>query len=545
MQVYVAQLNPKIGNLSHNTDKILNAIDKARLEKADIVVFAEAAICGYPPEDLLLYENFVDEIQRQLQRVIEASKDLFIVIGTIRKNNEKTGNPLSNSAAVIYDKKLLGYKDKTLLPTYDVFIEKRYFKPGREQKVFEYKGKKIGVLICEDLWAYGENQQSKYSVDPVIEIQKLKPDLLISLSASPYYYEKKDIRINIFSKVAKKLNCPHIMCNQVGANDQLVFDGHSMYFDKEGKLLSLAKGFVEDHLLIDLNKPVPILTYQIDPLKDLYEALVLGVKDYFRKLNLSKALIGISGGIDSALVLCIAQDALGPHNLLAINMPSRYSSLSSLEDSHKLCDRLRIELLDIPIDHMYQQYLDLLSPIFAGKSFDTAEENLQARIRGMILMAVSNKLGHIVLSTGNKSEMAMGYVTLYGDMCGGLGVLNDVSKTLVYKLAKWINRKKEIIPSSIIKKEPSAELKANQKDQDTLPKYEIVDQVIDGYVEDHLGIDEIVKKYNLQLEIVKELVERIHLAEYKRRQGPPGIRVSKKAFSKGRFLPIVQGWIKD
>ena len=545
MLVYVAQLNPKIGDLRLNTDKIINAIDRARIEKADIVLFPEAAICGYPPEDLLLYDNFVNKIEDELQRVIEASKDLFIVIGTIRKNNKKTGKPLSNSAAVIFDKKLLGYKDKTLLPTYDVFIEKRYFQPGLEQKVFEYKGKKIGVLICEDMWAHGDNTISKYETDPVLEMEKLKPDLLLNLSASPYYFEKKDIRKQIFSKVAKTLKCPQIMCNQVGANDQLVFDGHSMYFDKEGQLLAIAKGFVEDHMLIDLEKPMSIFAYIEDPIKDLYEALVLGVKDYFRKLNLSKACIGLSGGIDSALVLCIAQDALGPHNVLALNMPSRYSSLSSLEDSHLLADQLRIELLDIPIDHMYQQYLDLLSPIFAGKSFDTAEENLQARIRGMILMAVSNKLGHIVLSTGNKSEMAMGYVTLYGDMCGGLGVLNDVSKSLVYKLSKWINRKKEIIPNKIIKKAPSAELRADQKDQDTLPKYEIVDQVIDGYVEDHLSIEEIVKKYNIKLETVKELVERIHLAEYKRRQGPPGIRVSKKAFSKGRFLPIVQGWIKD
>ncbi len=543
MLIYLCQLNPTIGKLTHNTEKILNAIEKARLEKAEIVVFPESAISGYPPEDLLLYDDFINQMQDQLVKIIEASKDLFIVLGTIRKNERKKGNPLFNSAAVIFDKKLLGYKDKSLLPTYDVFVEKRYFEPGVEQKVFEYKGKKIGVLICEDVWAHSENVYKKYEMDPISEMKKLKPDLLINIAASPYYYQKKDLRLKVFSKVTKFLNCPHVMCNQVGANDQLVFDGQSMYFDKEGVLVDIAKGFVEDHLLIDTEKPKPAFAYVMEPMQDLYNALVLGVKDYFRKLHFSKALVALSGGIDSALVLCIAADALGPHNVLALNMPSRYSSISSFEDSNRLAANLRVELMDIPIDHMYQQYLDLLSPFFQGKSFDTTEENLQARIRGMILMALSNKLKYIVLSTGNKSEMAMGYVTLYGDMCGGLGVLNDVTKTLVYKLAKWINRKKEIIPKNIIKKEPSAELRADQKDQDTLPPYSIVDKVIDGYVEEHLDIDRVVEKYKIDEKIVKELIARIHKAEYKRRQAPPGIRVSKKAFSKGRFFPIVQGWI--
>ncbi len=544
MLVYVAQLNPKIGDLSHNTDKIINAIKRARLEKAEIIVFPENAICGYPPEDLLLYDDFINKMQEELQRIIEESKDLFIVVGTIRKNDQKNQNPLFNTAAIVCNKKFVGFKDKTLLPTYDVFEERRYFEPGKEQKVFEYKGKKIGVLICEDAWPHGDISYAKYDVDPVLELKKLNPDLMINISASPYSYQKKELRVQIFSKVSKTLNCPVIVANQVGANDQLVFDGYSMGFNKEGLLSHLAKGFVEDHILINLEDGIsPVCKYKIDPLGDLYNALVLGVKDYFRKLNFSKACIGLSGGIDSALVLCIAADALGPHNILAVNMPSRFSSLSSLEDCSKLTNNLRIELIDIPIDHIFQQYLNLLSPIFLGKAFDTSEENLQARIRGMVLMAISNKLGYIVLSTGNKSELAMGYVTLYGDMCGGLGVLIDVSKTLIYDLAKWINRKKEIIPISIITKEPSAELKANQKDSDTLPPYSIVDKVIEGYVEDHLSINEIVKKYNLDIELVKELVERIHRAEYKRRQGPPGIKVTKKAFTKGRYFPIVQGWM--
>jgi len=543
MLVYIAQLNPKIGDLSHNTDKIINAIKRARLEKAKIIVFPEAAICGYPPEDLLLYENFIDKIEEELNRIIEESKDLFIVVGTIRKNDQKNQKSLFNSAAVICDKKLLGFKDKTLLPMYDVFEERRYFEPGIEQKIFEYKEKKIGILICEDAWVYGNEAFAKYEIDPVLELKKLNTDLAINISASPYSYQKKEIRMKIFSQVAKTLNCPVIIANQVGANDQLVFDGHSMALNDKGVLTHLAKGFVEDHILIDLAVPCPVCKYKMDSLSGLYNALVLGVKDYFKKLNLSKACIGISGGIDSALVACISADALGPHNVLAVNMPSRFTSLSSLEDVQKLVSNLRIDLMDIPIDHIYQEYLNLLSPVFAGKAFDTTEENLQARIRGMVLMAISNKLEYIVLSTGNKSEMAMGYVTLYGDMCGGLGVLTDVSKTLIYLLAKWINRKKEVIPISIIKKEPSAELKFNQKDRDILPDYSIVDKVLEGYVEDHLSVKEIVKKYNLDIEIVKELVERIHSAEYKRRQAPTGIKVTKKAFTKGRYFPIVQGWI--
>jgi len=303
MQVYIAQLNPKIGDLLHNTDKIINAIQRARLEKAEIIVFAEAAISGYPPEDLLLYDDFINKMENELDRIIEASKDLFIVVGVIRRNPSKKGKQLMNSAAVIYDKKLLGYKDKTLLPAYDVFEERRYFEPGQEQKIFDYKDKKIGILVCEDAWGHANDTYAKYDIDPVVELKKLNPDLVINLSASPYYYQKKDVRIDIFSKAAKTLQCPLVMCNQVGANDQLVFDGHSMYFNNEGKLVSIAKGFVEDQYVVDLEQPLSFCNYKSDPMQELYNALVLGVKDYFRKLNLSKACIGLSGGIDSALVL--------------------------------------------------------------------------------------------------------------------------------------------------------------------------------------------------------------------------------------------------
>ncbi|MBI5345570.1 MAG: NAD+ synthase [Chlamydiae bacterium] len=542
MLVFVAQLNPIIGDLKGNTDKILEYVQKAKQAKVDVVLFSESVIAGYPSEDLLLYNHFIEELEKQLERVVEASKDLFIVVGTVRKAKGKEKG-LYNTAAVICNQKLLGYKDKTLLPTYNVFDERRYFEPGEEEKVWEYKGKKIGVSICEDVWEHAnEVKFTRYAKDPVLDLKKLKPDILLNLSGSPYYYQKLDLRLKIFAKTAQTLKCPVIMCNQVGGNDQLVFDGYSFWLDSNGKLIRRAKGFAEDSFIVDTEEKKETVIETIDPLEDLYKALVLGIKDYFRKLKLKKACLGLSGGIDSALALCIAVDALGAENVLAINMPSRFSSLQGIEDSKEIAENLKVELMDIPIDHMFQDFLNLLSPIFYGKPFSEAEENLQARIRGTILMAISNKLGYIVLSTGNKSEMAMGYMTLYGDMCGGLDVLLDVSKLQVYELSKWINRKKEIIPDSIIQKPPSAELRANQKDQDTLPPYEIVDAVLEGYVEDHLSSDQIINKFNLKPEIVKELIERIHLAEYKRRQGPPGIIVTKKSFTKGRFFPIAQGW---
>lgn len=543
MRISVCQLNPIVGDLDGNAHKIIHALEKAHQEKADIVVFSEMVLCGYPPEDLVLFSDFVSKMERKVEEILHYTKGLFVVFGLVRNNPEKEGKFLFNTAAVCIDGKLAGYKDKTLLPTYDVFNESRYFEPGKEQKVFEYKGKKIGVLICEDMWQHASVLSFNYHRDPVLELQKLKPDLCINISASPYYFQKKDIRAEIFGKLIDTLKCPFVFCNQSGGNDSLVFDGYSMVWNEKKELLSLAKGFSDDHLVVDLQEPAYPLEFPIDPYKDLYRALVLGVKDYFSKQGFTKALLGLSGGIDSALVACVAVDALGPQNVVAIAMPSRFSSLFSFVDGAELAKNLRIELQDIPIDHIFQAFLDLLSPSFRGKPFDEAEENLQARIRGIVLMALSNKHGYIVLSTGNKSEMAMGYSTLYGDMCGGLGVLNDVSKTNVYKLSKWINREKEIIPKSVLEKPPSAELRLNQTDQDSLPDYSIVDAVLEDYVQENLPIDAIVKKQKFDREIVEELVEKIHTAEYKRRQGPPGIRVTKKSFSYGRRLPIVQKWL--
>ncbi|NDE82679.1 MAG: NAD+ synthase, partial [Chlamydiia bacterium] len=461
-----------------------------------------------------------------------------------RKNPQPGEKPLLNSAAVIENGRLIGFQDKWLLPTYDVFDERRYFEPGTKTQIWEYKGVKYGITICEDIWGHaGCVDLTHYGHDPIRALKAHYPDVLLNLSASPYHYEKPDTRAYVCAQAAKTLGCPILLCCQVGGNDQLVFDGYSMYVDKDGQLGQIAKGFEEDQLIIDLSQKGNAGSLRYDPLHDLYSALVLGVKDYFYKSGFKKACLGLSGGIDSALVACIAVEALGKENVVAIAMPSRFSSIESLQDARSLALNLGITLEEVSIEMPFQSFLDLLGPYFENRVADVTEENLQARIRGMILMAFSNKFGYVVLSTGNKSELAMGYCTLYGDMCGGLSVISDVVKTQVYTLSRWINRDREIIPVSTIDKPPSAELKLNQKDTDSLPEYDIVDKVLQGYIEDYLSPEETATKYQLSLELVLDLVKRIHKAEYKRRQAPPGIRVSKKAFPVGRRYPIVQKWV--
>ena len=544
MRILVAQLNPTIGDMEGNTQKIVQALNRAREKEADIVLFSELCLCGYPPEDLLLHPSFIDAQEKYLETVIRASARLMVFVGVVRRNPSKGEKPIFNSAAVIYDGKLLGYEDKRLLPTYDVFDERRYFEPGTKTHIWELKGKKIGVLICEDIWQHaGYVSYTNYARDPVLDLMPLKPDIVLNLSASPYQFQKPDMRVKVCSKCAKTLNCPVVLCCQVGGNDQLVFDGYSIYVDPQGNLMQVSKGFEEDEMIVDLEAKACPSTFVYDPIHDLYHALVLGVRDYFHKSGFKKGCLGLSGGVDSALVAAIAVEALGKENVLTISMPSRYSSEGSITDAEKLSRNLGVEMLTIPIEQPFQSFLDLMEPFFQGKAADITEENLQARIRGSILMAISNKLGYIVMSTGNKSEMGLGYCTLYGDMCGGLGVISDVTKKQVYELCHWINRKKEVIPQTIIDKVPSAELRPNQKDTDSLPEYDIVDKVLQGYVEEYLSPEEIAQKYDLPIEIVIDLVHRIHRAEYKRRQAAPGIRVSKKAFRVGRRYPIVQGWM--
>lgn len=537
----MAQLNPIIGDIKKNTEKILHAIERGRGEKADIILFAELTIPGYAPGDLLLHDEFIEANKLALQEIVKASRDVCVIVGLARRNPGR-GKHLFNSAAIICDGRVLGFYNKRLLPTYNVFDERRYFEPGKEVQSFEIKGKKIGVIICEDIWQHSGVMDTKYREDPVYDLKEHNLDILVNLSASPYQFDKPDVRVEVCAKAAKTLNCPVLLCCQVGANDELVFDGYSVCVDVHGNLRQLGKGFEEDLFMVDLSAPICNIPFHYNRLKDLYSALVLGVKDYFAKQGFTKGLFGLSGGIDSALVACVAKDALGAENIMGISMPSRYSSEHSKRDAKKLADNLGIGFKQISIEKPFEDYLQMLEPFFEGRKMDVTEENLQARIRGMILMAISNKLGYIVLSTGNKSELGLGYCTLYGDMCGGLSVIADVLKTQVYELCRWINSEREIIPQSIIDKPPSAELRPDQKDLDSLPEYGIVDKVMKSYVEEHLSPGEISERLHVSQEIVDDLIYRLHRAEYKRRQSAPCIRVSKVAFSVGRRFPIVQGW---
>lgn len=541
MNILIAQLNPTIGDFDGNTKKILDTIQLGREKNADLILFPELAVCGYPPEDLLFEPAFIENSNQCLDTIIKATKNIAIVIGTPRQTKRRTEKQLFNSAAVIENEVLLGYQDKTLLPTYDVFDEKRYFEPADSSKIWTIKNKRIVITICEDIWQHGETlRYGTYTRDPIKDLVGQHPDLLLNLSASPYSYFKKIGREHVCAQVASTLKCPVVLCNQVGGNDSLIFDGYSLFIGGDGILRKRAKGFVEDNLLIDISEKYSPISCNHNYLEDLYQALVLGVRDYFQKQGFTKACLGLSGGIDSALVAVIATEALGSENVLGVAMPSRYSSEGSISDAIQLSKALEISYRKISIEGPFQSYLDLLTPEFGNLPSDTTEENIQARIRGMILMALSNKLGYIVLSTGNKSELAMGYSTLYGDLCGGLSVINDLTKTQVYELSRWINRSQEIIPWSTIEKPPSAELKLNQKDSDTLPDYAIIDTVLQEFVENHHSAKQIANAYSYPLSLVENLFNRIHRNEYKRRQSPPGLRVSEKSFSIGRRFPIVQ-----
>lgn len=547
MKIALAQINPIVGDLKGNQKKIIEAISKSKKEGADIVLFSELSLIGYPPEDLLLLPSFIVESEKILDEIILETKNITVILGTIRKNSTKVGKPLFNTAAIISDQKMIGYQDKILLPTYDVFDERRYFEPGSTISCYEIHGKKVAITICEDIWQDTDQKtefsDSRYHLNPVLELKKFHPDIVLNLSASPFCKTHFKSRMKVAKEVVKMLEAPLYYCNQVGANDSLIFDGFSFCMNRSLELIAISKGFQEDLIFIDDSKTNHSIAFESDPLKNLYEALVLGVKDYFSKSGFKKAILGLSGGIDSALVACIASEALGSNNVLCLMMPSRYSSPESLLDAKSLIHHLGVESEQISIEEPFDAYLKLLEPKFQGKPFDVTEENLQARIRGMILMAFSNKFQSIVLSTGNKSELALGYCTLYGDMCGGLSVIADVTKSEVYELANWINRDREIIPWNTIHKAPSAELKFNQKDQDTLPDYAIIDHVLEAYLEDHLSVDQIIDKFSYSRELVSGLIKKIHQNEYKRKQAPPGLRVSNKAFTVGRRFPIVQKWV--
>ena len=524
VKIAIGQINTTVGDLKGNKDKILSCVEAASGKGADLIAFPELSITGYPPEDLLLKPYFIKENIKCLEEIAGRIRGIIAVIGFV---DEKNG-AIYNSAAVIHDKKIVYTYHKMHLPNYGVFDEKRYFKPGTGNKSIKIKDIRFGVNICEDMWVKDEGLKVKGA------------QFLVNISASPYHTGKIKEREKIIGDKAKKLRMPVVYCNLVGGQDELVFDGRSALFGKDGKIIAEAGAFREDLLIFDLASGKT--SRKIKPIpgdEEIYSALVLGVKDYLRKNNFVKAALGLSGGIDSALVACIAKDALGRGNVLGLSMPSRYSSQDTQKDSEIIAKNLGIKFKKAPIDNIFASYLDALGVHLKGMEPDITEENIQARIRGNILMAFSNKFGYLVLNTGNKSETSAGYCTLYGDMAGGFSVIKDVPKRLVYDLAGYVNKRegKDIIPKSVFRRAPTAELRPDQKDQDTLPPYDFLDMVIDLYVEKNKSFREIVKKSGHE-DIVRKVLSMIDSSEYKRRQAPPGVKITPMAFGKDRRMPI-------
>jgi len=533
IKIAIAQINTTVGDLEGNSNKILSCVKEAGSRAVNLIVFPELSITGYPPEDLLLKPHFIKENLMCLDKISGEIGDIVAVIGFV---DEKKGN-IYNSAAVVQNKKVIHTYHKMHLPNYGVFDEKRYFKPGTEKALVKTNGFCFALNICEDIWAEGGGRRAEEKIFK-------RADFLINISASPYHIDKIKERRRIIGAKAKRFKLPIVYCNLIGGQDELVFDGRSAVFGKDGSVIIEAKAFDEDLLIFDLplGKAQKIKYQRGKPVskrEEIYSALTLGVKDYARKNNFSKVTLGLSGGIDSALVACIAVDALGRGNVLGISMPSRYSSNETQLDAEIIAKNLGIKFLKIPIDNIFKSYLDTLSLHFKGAKPDIAEENIQARIRGNVLMAFSNKFGYLVLNTGNKSEASAGYCTLYGDMAGGFSVIKDAPKKLVYELAEYRNKRegKDIIPKSVFKRAPSAELRPNQKDQDTLPPYDFLDRVIDLYVERNQGLAEIVKQIG-RGDIVKKVLRMIDSSEYKRRQAPPGVKITPMAFGKDRRMPI-------
>lgn len=542
MKIAIAQINPVIGDFLYNTSRIIEYAEMARTKNCDMIVFSELVITGYPPRDLLEKKDFVKSNIEALQYIMEEIKGIGVICGFVDFNPMDQEIPLHNAAVLFENGRILHKIYKRLLPDYDVFDERRYFEPGKDSPAFLYKGRNIGLTICEDVWNNNDVFEKRiYSLDPVRILIEKGADLIINLSASVYHAGKHDFRVNMLGSIARKYGVSLIYANQVGGNDSVLFDGSSLAFDSKGCLVARAKDFEEDMVIVNLSDPEysdihPVSESQI---ASVLKALVTGTRDYVQKCGFSRAVVGLSGGIDSALTLVIADMALGKENVSAVFMPSIYTSGENREDSQDLCKRLDVSLSTIPINDIFKEFTSLLSPDFREDEPGIAEQNIQARIRGTLLMAMSNIHGSLVLSTGNKSELAVGYCTLYGDMNGGLAVISDVPKTLVYELARYINLKKPVIPERILKKTPSAELKPNQTDQDDLPPYDILDAILKASIEDLKGFDEIVQM-GFDPATVSDIVSRIDRNEYKRSQAAPGLKVTSKAFGYGRRYPLAK-----
>jgi len=546
MKIAIAQINPVIGDFKHNYRRIKYYADKARTLSCDLVVFSELAVSGYPPRDLLEKDDFVDTNVAYLNDLVSSISGIGVICGFVDKNPDDEGNRLFNSAVLFENSKILHKVNKRLLPTYDVFDERRYFESGSKVESFSYKGYRIGLTICEDVWNDKDKIKKRiYHLDPVSLMIKDGADLIINISASPFHIGKREFRWDMLGSIAKKYDVPLVFANQVGGNDSVLFDGVSAAFNRKGTMTVRAKDFEEDLVVFDLKRSEPdernLHAVAGQDTESILKALIMGTHDYVTKCGFKKVVVGLSGGIDSALTTYIATMALGKENVSTIFMPSQYTSKDNYEDTKKLAKKLGIGLVTIPIDGMFKEFLEYTSPSFKKSEPGIVEQNIQARIRGTILMAMSNREGSILLSTGNKSELAVGYCTLYGDMNGGLAVISDVPKTVVYDLARFINAVKEYIPSRIITKAPSAELKPDQTDQDDLPPYDILDSILKGYIEDFKGADELVKM-GFARKLVEDVISRVDRNEYKRYQAAPGLKVTSKAFGYGRRYPLSQGY---
>jgi NAD+ synthetase len=541
VKIGILQLNATIGAFEANRQKLVAAYEQAVAHGAEFVVAPELFLCGYPPRDLLLRPDFLEANFQALHQTAAAVGNVPLCVGFVDRNPARPGRSLFNAAAVLQNGQLRWRQNKSLLPTYDVFDEDRYFEPAPSTRPFEFKGRKIGITVCEDIWNDEDFwPERRYRLDPVKELITQGADLILNISASPWHVGKESNRVEMLQRIARDERVPLVQVNAIGANDELIFDGHSVALNRQGEVLALGKGFSEDVLVVEVegNPPVIKPNWPVQE-EQLFRALSLGIGDYVRKCGFKSVVLGLSGGIDSAITAVLAADALGASNVMGVAMPARYSSRGSLTDAEALAKNLGIRYEVLPIEAGFKAMEGQLAQVFAGTKPNEAEENIQSRLRGVTLMALANKFGSLVLTTGNKSEVAVGYCTLYGDMCGALAVIADVFKTEVYAVSRWINRDRVIIPTDSITKPPSAELRPDQKDQDSLPPYDVLDAILHHYVVEHQSKDEIIQR-GFAPAVVNDVINKVTFTEYKRRQAAPGLRVSPRAFGMGRRIPVAQ-----
>ena len=545
LKIYIGQINPTVGALASNAELIRKAYEAGVAEGADVVLVPELAVTGYPPRDLLDREFFIKAATDMRDSLAAMTGDTALIFGCITRSRDWCGKPLHNAAIVAHRGKILAEVQKSLLPTYDVFDELRYFEPGTGTRVVEIDGRKVGVAICEDFWFDDELLGTKlYCRNPIDELARQGAEIILNISASPFNSGKRLARYELFSRIATRYDIPLVYVNQVGGNDELLFDGSSIVINARGETVFCATAFEEQLTMVRLDGAPCESVFAMEEPEEITRGLILGLRDYIRKCGFNDVVIGLSGGIDSAVTAAIAVEALGPEHVTGIAMPSQFSSQHSIDDARALAENLGIAFHIVPIAGIYEPYEHAFKDLFAVEKFDTTNENVQARIRGNLLMAWSNRTGAMVVSTGNKSELAVGYCTLYGDMCGGLSLLGDVYKTMVYRVAAWLNRERQVIPQSTLTKPPSAELRPNQTDQDSLPPYDVLDGILKLYVEEWKEVDEIAAA-GFDRELVARILKLVDTNEFKRRQAAPVVRISSKAFGSGRQMPIAQRWRRE